>query len=75
MLVVDRAESRPGERLTLALTKPFQCLAPKLLTIPIETLAKSIIANTIFKQDGQKPVEIVENTKIFDLAKMYENES
>ena len=75
VLLTDRQESRFGEKIAVALTKPFQLIAPTLLTTPIEILAKSIIANTIYKREDQKPVEIVDNCMIFELAKMYDNKN
>ena len=68
-LVTERAESRPFEKLALLVTKPIQALAPTLLHTPIEILAKSLIANTIYVNE-EKKVEILENNKIFESAKL-----
>lgn len=72
LLLTDRNESRLGEKIAIVLTKPIQLLAPTLISTPIETLAKSVIANTIFKHEEEKKVEIVENCKIFELAKIFD---
>jgi hypothetical protein len=73
MLVTDRNETRVFEKLTLVLTKPVQCVAPTLLTTPIDTLAHSLIANTIYKPENRPQVEIVDNSHIFELAKLYQS--
>lgn len=73
LLLVDRQESRIGERVAQIITKPFQYLSPTLFTTPIETLAKAMVANTIYKRDDETPVETFENTKIFILAKMFDD--
>lgn len=70
MLLGNRTEPRYAEKLAIALTKPFQYLSPTLLTTPIETLAKAMLANTIYSSEGQKSTEIVDNCKIFELAKL-----
>jgi hypothetical protein len=70
MLVADRTESRVTEKIALVLTKPFQYLAPTLITTPIEILAKSMIRNTIY--DSGEKVEILLNSQIFELAKLYD---
>ena len=71
MLLANRTETRVVEKISIALTKPFQYLAPTLITTPIEILAKSMIRNTIY--DSGEKVEIILNNKIFELAKLYEN--
>lgn len=72
LLLAEREETRIGEKIGFILAKPFQYLAPTLLTTPIETLAKSIIANTIFKKAEDKKIQIIDNTEIFNLAKLYD---
>ena len=67
---MDRVESRPMESLLRFIIKPIQYLSPTLMTTPTVTLAKSMIANTIFKTQTEK-VEIIFNNKIFELAKLY----
>lgn len=73
MLLANRTETRVLEKISIALTKPFQYLAPTLITTPIETLAKSMIRNTIY--DSGKKVEIILNNEIFELAKLYDNKN
>ena len=73
MLVVDRVEKRSFERVALFLTKPIQYLCPRFITTPIDTLAKSVIANTIFNLQSQN-TEIIDNDKIFDYANIYDDE-
>ena len=53
---------------------PFLKLAPTLLTTPLETLAKSMIANTIYEQPNGEKLDIVENARIFKLAELYNQE-
>ena len=73
LIGTDREESRALESLAITLTKPFQFFTPTLLTTPIDTLAKSIIANTILNTglDNSK-THIVYNDKIFDQSKLYD---
>ena len=73
MLLADRTETRVLEKISIALTKPFQYLAPTLITTPIEILAKSMIRNTIY--DSGEKVEIILNNNIFELAKLYDNKN
>ncbi len=70
--MTERAESRPFEKLALIVTKPIQSIAPTLIHTPIEILAKSLIANTI-NVNQDKKVEIIENCKIFESAKLLDN--
>ncbi len=70
LLLTDRSETRIAEKTLIVLTKPFQYLTPTLLSTPIETLAKSMIANTIFKGENEKSV--IDNNKIFELAKLFD---
>ena len=76
MLVTERTEHRMGESIALTLTKPFQYLTPTLITTPIDTLAKSLLSATLYSEvdpKSKKPnVEIIDNCKIFDLAKIYD---
>jgi hypothetical protein len=71
--VTNRTETRVFEKIALMLTKPLDYLAPTLLRTPIDTLAHSMIANTIFKPENRPQVEIVENSHIFELAKLYQS--
>jgi hypothetical protein len=75
MLLTEREESRIGEKIALAFTKPFQYVAPTLLTTPIEVLAKAIIQNTIYSKTDANKVEIVDNCHIFELSKGYDKEN
>jgi hypothetical protein len=70
LLVTNRTESRFGEKIAIALTKPFQYFTPTLLTTPIETLAKSMIVNTVFQTPDK--VDIVDNNTIFEKAKLFD---
>ena len=73
MLLTEREESRPAEKLALFLTKPFQYLTPTLITTPIDILAKSLISSTLYAPPDDK-VEIIDNCKIFSLAKLYDQQ-
>jgi hypothetical protein len=66
MLMCDRVESRPMERLARALIKPIQYFSPTLATTPVDVLAKSMINYTLLEK---KPAhEIIENVEIFEYA-------
>ncbi len=71
MLMVDRAEKRFGEQIARWLCKPIQYIFPKLLTTPIETLANSMIAKTIFSEETPKKVELIDNNEIFSASDLY----
>ena len=66
----NRTETRPMEVIANFFLKPVQMLAPTLATTPIDILAKSLIANTFY--NSGKNNEIIDNNRIFELAKMYE---
>jgi hypothetical protein len=66
----NRTETRPMEAIARCLLKPVQILAPTLATTPIDILAKSLIANTLY--NSGKNNEIIDNNRIFELAKIYE---
>jgi hypothetical protein len=66
MLMCDRVESRPMERLARALVKPIQYFSPTLATTPVDVLAQSMINYTLLEK---KPAqEIIENVEIFAYA-------
>ena len=67
----NRTETRPLEVISSFLLKPIQYLAPTLATTPIDILAKSLLVNTFIYNSGKKN-EIIDNNKIFELAKMYD---
>ena len=66
----NRTETRPLEVLASIFLKPVKYFAPTLATTPIDILAKSLLANTIFI--SEKNNEIVDNNRIFDLSKLYD---
>ena len=66
----NRTETRPLEVLSSIFLKPLQFVAPTLATTPIDILAKSLIANTIY--NSGKKSEIIDNNRIFELAKIYD---
>ena len=68
----NREEARLGERIAKAIVTPFMYVAPKLLTTPYETLAKSMIFNTINQENKEEKVQILENNLIFKLAELYD---
>ena len=70
--MVDRVERRIPERIFQFMCRPFMYLSPTLLTTPIDTLAKALIANTIFAAKDANKIEIIDNAKIFDLASLYD---
>ncbi len=69
--MVDREEKRTGEQIARFFFKPFQYLCPTLLTTPIDILANSLIAKTIFSEEAPKKIEIVDNNEIFAAADYY----
>jgi hypothetical protein len=66
----NRTDTRPFEVISSIFLKPLQFVAPTLATTPIDILAKSLIANTIY--NFGKKNEIIDNNRIFELAKMYD---
>ncbi len=72
--MVDREENRVGERIIRFLSTPFMYLAPTLITTPIDTLAKSLIASTIFAKqtNDENTVNLIDNKQIFALAELYD---
>jgi len=73
VLMVDREESRAGERLLRFLIKPVAFAAPQLITTPIETLANSLIARAIYSQESDKQIELLDNRQIFAMSDLYKN--
>lgn len=66
----EREERRVFESILRTLIKPIQYIAPTLMTTPTETLAKAMINNTYLTEKSS--VEIIENSKIFQLANLSE---
>ncbi|XP_073321050.1 oxidoreductase HTATIP2-like [Pagrus major] len=67
VLLVDRQESRPGEWLTRKFFGAFSSVCSTSMAIPIETVAKAMVSNTLI-QPEQK-MEILENKNITSLGK------
>jgi len=67
MLMCDREESRPMERIAQSLIKyTIQRIAPQWLTTPTEVLARAMCYNTFLQNTSG--TEIIENHDIFRLA-------
>ena len=71
-LVCEREERGIAEKIAKFILKPFQHLAPTLITTPTDTLAKAMVNNTI--NTNAPKTEIVENAQIFELASLYNNQ-
>ena len=69
--MVDRDEKRFGEQIARFLCRPIQYFFPTLLTTPIDTLANSMIAKTIFSEEAAKNVELILNNEIFGASDLY----
>ncbi|RNA34725.1 oxidoreductase HTATIP2 isoform X2 [Brachionus plicatilis] len=73
LIGTDREESRVGESIFRALTKPFQYIAPTLLTTPIDTLAKAMLTNTFLNNKlSDDKNQLIENSMIFEASEIYE---
>lgn len=66
MLLGNRQEHRIGERLALFVLRPVAYMCPTLITIPIETVARAMVAN-LWNKPGTA-VEILENSAIHRLG-------
>ncbi|XP_041131080.1 oxidoreductase HTATIP2 [Polyodon spathula] len=71
VLMVDRQESRPAEWLARKFLSPVSSIFPTALSIPISSLVKAMVINTVM--EGDKKVEILENKPIYNLGKLGEN--
>ncbi|CAF3648737.1 unnamed protein product [Rotaria socialis] len=72
VLMVDRAESRPLERLARTiLSYTIQRIAPEWLTTPIDVLGRAMCLNSFTKD--RPNVEILDNHAIFRLAEQQSN--
>lgn len=62
-----------GEIIFRTLSKPFQYIAPTLVTTPIDILAKAMLANTFLERhlNDEKNV-LIDNNKIFEASELYE---
>ncbi|XP_068170186.1 oxidoreductase HTATIP2 isoform X2 [Antennarius striatus] len=66
VLLVDRAESRPGEWLSRKVLGALRAMAPTSMAIPIQTVGRAMVTNTLL-QPGAK-TEILENNDISRLG-------
>ncbi|KAK1161748.1 oxidoreductase HTATIP2 [Acipenser oxyrinchus oxyrinchus] len=69
VLMVDRQESRPAEWLARKFLSPVSSIFPTALSIPISSLIKAMVINTVMEGDK---VEILENKPIYNLGKLAE---
>ncbi|KAI7793436.1 oxidoreductase HTATIP2-like [Triplophysa rosa] len=67
VLLVDRKESRPAEWMARKFLGPLSTLFPTALSIPITSLARAMVVNTL--KEGEQKVEILENKAIYDLGR------
>ncbi|KAJ7985719.1 hypothetical protein DPEC_G00343380 [Dallia pectoralis] len=70
VLMVDRQESRPTEWFARKLLGPFSSLFPTAMSIPIQSVIRAMVTNTLIPAGGK--VEILENKSIYDLGKALE---
>lgn len=64
---MDRQESRPAEWMARKFLGPLSSLFPTALSIPITSLARAMVVNTL--KEGEQKVEILENKAIYDLGR------
>ncbi|XP_033909591.3 oxidoreductase HTATIP2 [Acipenser ruthenus] len=69
VLMVDRQESRPTEWLARKFLSPVSSIFPTALSIPISSLVKAMVINTVMEGDK---VEILENKPIYNLGRLAE---
>jgi hypothetical protein len=67
LIVCQRPGRSVAEAFAQYITMPIQLVAPKLLTVKVETLAKAIINNTIYEKSGEK-IQTFENETLHQLA-------
>ena len=76
MILVDREERRFGEKVLMVAIKPVAALFPTWLSVPAETIAKSMLANMWNTPKAENGVEIVDNATLHklgeDFDKMFE---
>ncbi|XP_055340455.1 oxidoreductase HTATIP2-like [Paramacrobiotus metropolitanus] len=65
-LLTDRAERRPMEKVMVAMIKPVTCMFPTAISVPIEFLAKAMVASTISNEPAG--VHIIDNKEIHRLG-------
>jgi len=65
-LIGNRQETRIGERVALFVLRPVSYMFPTFITIPIETVARAMIAN-LWNKPGTA-VEILENSAVHHLG-------
>lgn len=70
--MAKRGEGRAAEKAAMSLTKPLQCVAPKILHTPVELMVKAMLANTLLSFEGEKPAQIVDNHRMYELEKLYD---
>lgn len=62
-----------AESIFRALTKPFQFIAPTLVTTPIDILAKAMLAYTFLKNKlNDDKNHLIDNNMIFEASEIYE---
>ncbi|OQV13359.1 putative Oxidoreductase HTATIP2 [Hypsibius exemplaris] len=69
MLMVDRTERRVAEAMIVNMLKPIACIAPTLITTPIEALAKAMVFKTV-QDPAPSGAESVSNKEIQAAAKL-----
>lgn len=66
LLLSDREERRIGEKIFIAATKPINYFCPTLMSVPVETVGRAMIANLWNKPE--KPIEALDNAAIHKIG-------
>jgi len=74
IIITNRAERGLAEAIVVTLSKPFQYFTPSFITTPVEIMAKAMLSNTIYTEPSNNLSEIVVNSQMFKLAKIYDNQ-
>ncbi len=69
-----RKESRLGEKVLLGIMKPIIAISPTSLSVPVESVAKSMIINLFTREEGKEGTEIIENAKLHEMAKTFDGQ-
>lgn len=73
--MVDREEKRLGESIFRCIIKPIAYMSPQLLSTPVDFISNAMIAKTLFKAEGDKSYQIVDNPEIFQFSDLYSKSS
>lgn len=72
LIVTKRADAGFLEKAFISFSKPLQFVAPKLMHTPVQLMAKAMLANTFLSFEGEKSPQIVDNYRMYELEKLYD---